>query len=101
MGPCGYFKNRVPEPTLGPPKTPKNGFRRAKIGVNAPHVVQLTGFGPKKPNLNRSVPRCVPLTRNQPRRLDLMVLKFLRHLQNIFAIIDFQSLYVALDVCFF
>ena len=65
MGPCGYFKNRVPEPTLGP-KTPKNGPRRAKIGVNAPHVVQLTGFGPKKPNLNRSVPRCVPFTRNQP-----------------------------------
>ena len=24
MGPCGYFKNRVPEPTLGPPKTPKH-----------------------------------------------------------------------------
>ena len=65
MGPCGYFKNRVPEPTLGP-KTPKNGPRRAKIGVNAPHVVQLTGFGPKKTNLNRSVPRCVPFTRNQP-----------------------------------
>ena len=65
MGPCGYFKNRVPEPTLGP-KTPKNGPRRAKIGVNAPHVVQLTGFGPKKTNLNRSVPRCVPFSRNQP-----------------------------------
>ena len=65
MGPCGYIKNRVPKPTLGP-KTPKNGPRRAKIGVNTPHVVQLTGFGPKKPNLNRSVPRCVPFTRNQP-----------------------------------
>ena len=55
----------APEPTMGP-KTPLNGPRRTKIGVNASHVVQLTGFGPKKPNLNRSVPRCVPLTRNQP-----------------------------------
>ena len=24
MGPCGYFKNRVPEPTLGHPKPPKH-----------------------------------------------------------------------------
>ena len=55
----------APKPTLGP-KTPLKGPGRAKIGVNAPHVVQLTGFGPKKPNLNRSVPRCVPFTRNQP-----------------------------------
>ena len=55
----------APKPTLGP-KTPLNGPERAKIGVNAPHVVQLTGFGPKKPNWNRSVPRCVPFTRNQP-----------------------------------
>ena len=37
----------APEPTLGP-KTPLNGPGRAKIGVNAPHVVQLTGLGPKK-----------------------------------------------------
>ena len=66
MGPCGFFRNRVPESTLGQTKTPKNGLRRAKIGINAPHVVQLTGFGPKKTNLNRSVPRCVPFTRNQP-----------------------------------
>ena len=55
----------APKPTLGP-KTPLKGPGRAKIGVNAPHVVQLTGFGPKKRNLNRSVPRCVPFTRNQP-----------------------------------
>ena len=55
----------APKPTLGP-KTPLKGPGRAKIGVNAPHVVQLTGFGPKKPNLNRSVQRCVPFTRNQP-----------------------------------
>ena len=60
LGPPG-----APKPTLGP-KTPLNGPGRAKIGVNAPHVVQLTGFGPKKTNLNRSVPRCVPFTRNQP-----------------------------------
>ena len=37
----------APKPTLGP-KTPLKGPGRAKIGVNAPHVVQLTGFGPKK-----------------------------------------------------
>ena len=55
----------APKPTLGP-KTPLKGPGRAKIGVNAPHVVQLTGFGPKKTNLNRSVQRCVPFTRNQP-----------------------------------
>ena len=60
LGPPG-----APEPTLGP-KTPLNGPGRAKIGVNASHVVQLTGLGQKKPNLNRSVPRCVPFTRNQP-----------------------------------
>ena len=55
----------APKPTLGP-KTPLKGPGRAKIGVNASHVVQLTGFGPKKTNLNRSVLRCVPFTRNQP-----------------------------------
>ena len=55
----------APEPTLGP-TTPLNGPGRAKIGVNAPHVVQLTGLGPKKTNLNRSPPTSVPFTRNQP-----------------------------------
>ena len=73
MGPCGYFKNQVPDPTLGPPKTPKHrkmasGGPKLASMHNAPHVVQLTGFGPKQPNLNRSVPRCVPFTRNQPDR---------------------------------
>ena len=63
------FQKLGPRTHPGPTEnteTPKNGLRRAKIGVNAPHVVQLTGFGPKKTNLNRSVPRCVPFTRNQP-----------------------------------
>ena len=55
----------APKSTLGP-KTPLKGPGRAKIGVSASHVVQLTGFGPKKTNLNRSVQRCVPFTRNQP-----------------------------------
>ena len=55
----------APEPTLGP-TTPLNGPGRAKIGVNAPHVVQLTGLGQKKTNLNRSPPTSVPFTRNQP-----------------------------------
>ena len=55
----------APEPTLGP-KTPLNGPGRAKIGVNAPHVVQLTGLGPKKPNLNRSPTNSVLFTRNHP-----------------------------------
>ena len=67
LGPPG-----APKPTLGP-KTPLNGPGRAKIGVNAPHVVQLTGFGPKKTNLNRSVPRCVPFTRNQPTCYQLLL----------------------------
>ena len=55
----------APKPTLGP-KSPLKRPRRAKIGLNAPLVVQLIGFGPKKPNLSRSVLRCVPFTRNQP-----------------------------------
>ena len=55
----------APKPTLGP-KSPLKRPRRAKIGLNAPLVVQLIGFGPKNPNLNRSVQRCVPFTRNQP-----------------------------------
>ena len=67
MGPCGYFKNWVPEPTLGPPKTPKH----QKMASGGPkwasmHLMwsnQLV-LGQKK--LNRSVPRCVPFTRNQP-----------------------------------
>ena len=55
----------APKPTLGP-KSPLKRPRRAKIGLNAPLVVQLIGFGPKKTNLSRSVLRCVPFTRNQP-----------------------------------
>ena len=58
----------APKPTLGP-KSPLKRPRRAKIGLNAPLVVQLIGFGPKKPNLSRSVLRCVPFTRNQPEGL--------------------------------
>ena len=68
-GSMWLFQKSGPRTHPGPTKnteTPKHGLRRAKIGVNAPHVVQLTGFGPKKTNLNRSVPRCVPFTRNQP-----------------------------------
>ena len=57
----------APKPTLGP-KSPLKRPRRAKIGLNAPLVVQLIGFGPKKTNLSRSVLRCVPFTRNQPVR---------------------------------
>ena len=56
----------APKPTLGP-KSPLKRPRRAKIGLNAPLVVQLIGFGPKKTNLSRSVLRCVPFTRNQPK----------------------------------
>ena len=48
------------------PKPPLKCPRRAKIGINASHVVELIGFGPKKTYLNRFVPRCVPFTRNQP-----------------------------------
>ena len=55
----------APKPTLGP-KTPLNGPGRAKIGVNAPHAVQLTSFGPKKPDSNRTPQRSVPFTWNQP-----------------------------------
>ena len=55
----------APKPTLGP-KTPLKGPRRAKIGVNAPHAVQLTSFGPKKPDSNRTPQRSVPFTWNQP-----------------------------------
>ena len=54
----------APKPTLGP-KTPLNGPGRAKIGVNAPHAVQLTSFGPKKPDSNRTPQRSVPFTWNQ------------------------------------
>ena len=45
------FQKLGPRTHPGPTEnteTPKNGLRRAKIGVNAPHVVQLSGFGPKK-----------------------------------------------------
>ena len=55
----------APKPTLGP-KTPLNGPGRAKIGVNAPHAVQLTSFGPKKTDSNRTPQRSVPFTWNQP-----------------------------------
>ena len=70
------FQKLGPRTHPGPTEnteTPKNGLRRAKIGINAPHVVQLTGFGPKKPNLNRFVPRCVPFTRNQPMVLHIRI----------------------------
>ena len=55
----------APKPILGP-KTPLKGPRRAEIGVNAPHAVQLTSFGPKKTDLNRTPQRSVPFTWNQP-----------------------------------
>merc|ERR1712175_43587 len=41
----------APKPTLGP-KTPLKYPRRAEIGINASHGVQLTSFGPKKPDSN-------------------------------------------------
>ena len=47
------FQKTGPKNHPGPTEnteTPKNGLKRAKIGVNAPHVVELTGFGPKKTN---------------------------------------------------
>ena len=53
------------KPTLHP-KMPLEYFRKFKIGINACLLVQLTGFGPKKANSNRSPPSSVPLTRNQP-----------------------------------
>ena len=55
----------APKPTLDP-KSPLKRPRKTKIGLNAPLVVQLIGFGPKNTNLSRSVLRCVPFTRNQP-----------------------------------
>ena len=54
-----------PKATMGQKKTLK-GPRRAIIGINASHVVQLTTFGPKKPNSNRTPQRSVPFTWNQP-----------------------------------
>ena len=45
---------------------PLEDFRKFKIGINACLLVQLTGFGPKKPNSNPSPPTSVPLARNQP-----------------------------------
>ena len=56
----------APKPTLGP-KTPLKYPRRAEIGINASHAVQLTSFGPKKPDSNRSPQRSVPFTWNHPR----------------------------------
>ena len=55
----------APKPTLGP-KTPLKYPRRAEIGINASHAVQLTSFGPKKPDSNRSPQRSVPFTWNHP-----------------------------------
>ena len=48
------------------PKTPLKGLRRAKIGTNASHSVQLTTLGPKKPDLNPTPQRSVPFTWNPP-----------------------------------
>ena len=48
------------------PKKPLKGPRRAKIGTNASHTVQLTSLGPKKPDSNPTPQRSVPLTWNQP-----------------------------------
>ena len=59
----------VPKTALKPiwgPKTPLKGPRRAKIGTNASHTVQLTSLGPKKPDSNPTPQRSVPLTWNQP-----------------------------------
>ena len=69
VGPFGYLKNQAPKVTQKPPwakKTPLKGSRRAKIGTNASHAVQLTSFTPKKPDLNPTPQRSVPLTWNQP-----------------------------------
>ena len=55
----------APKPTLGP-KTPVKYPRRAEIGINASHAVQLTSFGPKKTDSNRSPQRSVPFTWNHP-----------------------------------
>ena len=51
------------------PKTPLKGLRRAKIGTNASHSVQLTTLGPKKPDLNPTPQRSVPFTWNPPTML--------------------------------
>jgi len=48
------------------PKTPLKGLRRAKIGTNASHSVQLTTLGPKKTDLNPTPQRSVPFTWNPP-----------------------------------
>ena len=55
----------TPKTTPGP-KTHLKGPRRAKIGTNASHTVQLTSLGPKKPDSNPTPQRSVPLTWNQP-----------------------------------
>ena len=47
-------------------KTHPKGPRRAKIGTNASHAVQLTSLGPKKTDLNPTPQRSAPLTWNQP-----------------------------------
>ena len=57
------------------PKTPLKGLRRAKIGTNASHSVQLTTLGPKKPDLNPTPQRSVPFTWNPPNRTRLAGLK--------------------------
>ena len=55
----------TPKPTPCPKRHPK-GPRRARIGTNASHAVQLTSFIPKKPDLNPTPQRSAPLTWNQP-----------------------------------
>ena len=61
-----------PKATMGQKKTLK-GPRRAKIGTNASHLVQLTTFGPKKTNSNRTPSRSVPFTWNQPSTQSLIM----------------------------
>ena len=56
---------RYPKTHPGPKRHPK-GPRRAKIGINASHAVQLTSLRPKKTDLNPTPQRSAPLTWNQP-----------------------------------
>ena len=58
------------------PKTPLKGLRRAKIGTNASHSVQLTTLGPKKPDLNPTPQRSVPFTWNPPGGSDISLAFF-------------------------
>ena len=56
---------RYPKTHPGPKRHPK-GPRRAKIGINASHAVQLTSLRQKKTDLNPTPQRSAPLTWNQP-----------------------------------